>query len=198
MSFGQWLSAVESAQLTSSSSALYCWISRSVREPAAQVLRNVSVGASIDSIMSSFKLKYGTLVTFDELMKRFLNMYQFPVASVTDYAVRLEKAFAEISNNYPTQQGMVDKTQHLRERFYQGLRRRIHQKLTPWYEDGKVSYMVLLKRARQLEAEDCPPATATSKGARDDPQMQSVIQTLQEIKAQIQQGVDPTPNPKKR
>ena len=58
--------------------------------------------------------------------------------------------------------------------------------MTPWYEDGKISYMVLLKKARQLEAEDCPPTTATTKGARDDPQMQSVIQTLQEIKAQIQ------------
>ena len=169
VSFHQWLSAVERAQFTSSSSALYCWISRSVREPAAQVLRNVSVGASIDTIMSSFKLKYGAVVTFDELMKRFWSVYQFPVESVTDYAVRLEKAFAEIRDNYPKQLGMVDKTQHLRERFYQGLRRRIHQKLTPWYEDGKIFYMVLLKKARELEAEDCPPTTATSKGARDDP-----------------------------
>ena len=90
VSFGQWLSAVERVQLTSSSSALYCWISRSVREPAAQILRNVSVDASINSIMSNFKLKYGTVVTFDELMKRFLNVYQFPVESLTDYAVRLE------------------------------------------------------------------------------------------------------------
>ena len=118
-------------QITSSSSALYCWISRSVREPAAQVLRNVSVGASIDTIMSSFKLKYGTVVTFDELMKMFLSVYQFPMESVTNYAVRLEKAFAGIRDNSPKQLGMVDKTQHLRERFYQGLlRRRIHQKLT--------------------------------------------------------------------
>ena len=43
---------------------------------------------------------------------------QFPVESVTDYAVRLEKAFAEIRDNYPEQLGMVDKTKHLRERFY--------------------------------------------------------------------------------
>ena len=106
VSFGQWLSAVERAQHTSSSSALYCWISRSVREPAAQVLRNVSRGASLDTIMSSFKSKYGTVVTFDELMKRFLSVYQFPVESVTDYAVRLEKTFAEIRDNYPKQLGM--------------------------------------------------------------------------------------------
>ena len=76
--------------------------------------------------MSSFKLKYGTVVIFDELMKRFLSVYQFPVESVTDYAVRLDKAFAELRDNYPKQLGMVHRTQHLRERFYQGLRKRIH------------------------------------------------------------------------
>ena len=58
--------------------------------------------------------------------------------------------------------------------------------------------MVLLKKARQLEVEHCPPTAATSKGTRDDLQMQSVIQTLQEIKAQIHQGEDPAPNSKKR
>ena len=56
------------------------------------------------------------MVTFDELMKRFLSVHQFPVESVTDYAVRLEKAFAEIRDNYPKQLGMVDRTQHLREK----------------------------------------------------------------------------------
>ena len=158
----------------------------------------MSVGASTNSILSSFKLKYGTVVTFDELIKKFLNLYQFPVEFVNDYVVMLEKAFDKIRDNYPRQLGMVDKTKHLRERFYQGLRRRIHRKITPWYEDGKISTcMVLLKKARQLEAEDCPPEKATSKGARDDPQMQNVIQTLQEIKAQIQQTGDPAPNPKK-
>ena len=90
------------------------------------------------------------MVTFDELMKRFLNVYQFPVEFVTDYAVRLEKYFTKIRDNYPKQLGIVDKTQHLRERFYQRLRRRIHQKLTPWYKDGKVPYMVLPKESQAV------------------------------------------------
>ena len=125
-------------------------------------------------------------------------MLQFSLEPVADCVVRLEKAFAEIRDNCHKQLGMVDKNQHLRERFYQGLRRRIHQKLTPWYEDGKTSYMVLLGEARQLEPEDCLLETATARGARDDPQMQSFIQTLQEIKEQIQQTEVPTPNPKKK
>ena len=57
--YGQWLSAVEGARLTSSSQALHCWMQRSVREPADSLLRSVGVGAHLDKILSSLKLAYG-------------------------------------------------------------------------------------------------------------------------------------------
>ena len=196
--FSHWLSAVEGARLTSSPQALHSWIQRSVREPAASLLRSVGVGASMDKILSTFKLAYGNVFSFDELMKQFLNVYQFATESVTDYVVRLEKAFALLRDNYPEQLTMVDKTQHLRERFYRGLRPEIHQRLTPSYETDGTPYVTLLRRARQLEEEYSPKIDARSRGTRDDPQMKNVIQTLKEIKEQIQQQEDPTPHPKKR
>ena len=132
--FGQWLSSVEGAKLTSSPQALHSWIQRSGRKPAASLLRSIGVGASVDKILSSFKLAYGVVFSFDELMRKFLNVYQFATESVTDYVIRLEKAFALLRDNYPERLTMVDKTQHLRERFYRGLRLEIHQKLTPYYK----------------------------------------------------------------
>ena len=39
---------------------------------------------------------------------------------------------------------------------------------------------------------------ARARGARDDPQMKSVIKTLKEITEQIQQSENPTPHPKKQ
>ena len=68
--FSHWLSAVEGARLTSSSQALHSWVQRSVREPAASLLRSIGVGASMDKILSSFKLAYGNVFSFDELMKK--------------------------------------------------------------------------------------------------------------------------------
>ena len=198
VAFGQWLAAVEGAQLTSSSSALHCWIQRSVREPAASLIRNLGVGAPIDKIVSSLKLAYGVVFSFDELMREFLNVFQLTTESVTDYVVRLEKAFALLRDNYSKELSMVDKTQHLRERFYQGLRKEIHQRLTPSYEDRSVPYVVLIKRARQLEAEYCPKAEVAAKGARDDPQMKDVFKTLKEIKNQIEQREDPAPPSSKK
>ena len=106
--------------------------------------------------MSSLKLAYGVVFSFDELMREFLNAFQLTTESVTDYVVRLEKAFALLRDNYSKELSMVDKTQHLRERFHQGLRQEIHQRLIPSYEDRSVPYVVLIKRARQLEAEYCP------------------------------------------
>ena len=70
--------------------------------------------------------------------------------------IRLEKAFALLRDNYPERLTMVDKTQHVRERFCRGLRLEIHQKLTPYYETEGAPYVSFLKRARQLE-EECDP-----------------------------------------
>ena len=105
------------SQTTSSPQALHSWIQRSVRETAVSLLTSIGVGASVDKILSSFKLAYGVVFSFDELMRKFLNVYQFATESVTDYVIRLEKAFALLRDNYPERLTMVDKTQHLRERF---------------------------------------------------------------------------------
>ena len=74
VTFDHWLSMVEVARTTSSPRALHDWIQRSVKEPAASLLRSLGKGVAIDKILSSFKLAYGNVLSFDELMKDFLNI----------------------------------------------------------------------------------------------------------------------------
>ena len=62
----------------------------------------------------------------------------------------------------------------------------------------RAPYVTLLKRARQLEEEYDPQMNAEVRAAIDDPQMKNVINTLKEIKEQIQQHEDPTPHFKKK
>ena len=57
--------------------------------------------------------------------------------------------------------------------------------------------MTLLKRARQLEEEYDPQMNAEARGAIDDPQMKNVINTLKEIKEQIQQHEAQLPTSRK-
>ena len=197
VNFDQWLHAVEGAILTSSPTAVHSWILRSVREPASSIVRNLGVGASIDNILNRLKTVYGNLTSFDELMRQFLNVLQSPYESVNEFVLRLEKAFAAIRDNYPLELTMVDKTQHLRERFYQGLRREIHQKLAPSYEDGRIPYVVLIKQARELEAEFYPKKEVTVKGTTEvDPQVKEVIKTLKDLKDHEPQKTEPEPSQK--
>ena len=73
----------------------------------------------------------------------------------------------------------------------------IHQKLTPSYEDRRIPYVVLIKRARQLEAELYPKEDIAAKGATtDNPQMQDVLKTLRGLKDQMQQKITPEPSQK--
>ena len=64
---------------------------------------------------------------------------------------------------------MVDRPQHLRERFYQGLRKDLHQKMTPFYRDHNILYMQLLRLAREIEEEQGTAEGAQVKGAGDRP-----------------------------
>ena len=64
-----------------------------MREPAASLLRSIGVGASVDEILSSFKLAYGVVFSFDELMRNFLNVHQFATESVTNYVIKVGESF---------------------------------------------------------------------------------------------------------
>ena len=108
---------MEGAQQSFSLTTIYSWILRSVREPAVGVVRNLGVGAPLDMTLCHLKDVYGIVSSFDELMRQFLNV------------MKLEKLFAVIRDNYLKELAMVDKGQHLRERFHQGITKEIHQKL---------------------------------------------------------------------
>ena len=56
VTFDHWLSMVEVARIASSPRALHDWIQRSVKEPAASLLRSLGIDVTIDKILSSFKL----------------------------------------------------------------------------------------------------------------------------------------------
>ena len=163
-------------------------------DPAAQVARNQGVGASIKQILSSLNATYGNVLPFDMLMRQFLDVSQSSNESVTGYVVRLEKIFSTMRENYPQELSMVDRPQHLRERFYQGLRKDLHQKMTPFYRDYNIPYMQLLRMAREIEVEQSTAEGVQVKGAKEtDPQVQDILAALKDLKRQVEKTMDPTP-----
>ena len=123
-------------------------------------------------------------------MRQFLAISQEPQESVTDYVVRLEKIFSTMRENYPQDLAIVDIPQHLRESFYQGLRKELHQKMTPFYKDNAIPYMQLLTMAREVWTSEDHQA----KGARElDLQVQEVVEVLKSLKEQVERTVEHLP-----
>ena len=94
---------------------------------------------------------------------------------------------------------MVDKTQHLRERLNQTLRKEIHQEITSFYREDSILYMQLLKTARQTEAELWSAKEEAVKGATEtDPQVSEMSEVFKDLKEQAQERVEPNPTKKSK
>ena len=133
------------------------------------------------------------------LMRQFLDVSQSSNESVTGYVVRLEKIFSTMRENYPQELSMVDRPQHLRERFYQGVRKDLHQKMTPFYRNNNIPYIQLLRMAREIEEEQSTAEGAQVKGAKEtDPQVKEVLAALKDLKRQVEKTMDPAPVQKDR
>ena len=185
---------MESAKFTNSCFAIHSSIFRSLRNPAAQVAGNQGVVASIKQILSSLNATYGDVLPFDMLMRQFLYINQGSNEFVTGYVVRLEKIFSTMRENYPQELSMVDRPQHLRERFYQGLRKDLHQKMTPFYRDHNIPYMHLLRMAREIEDEQSTAEGAQVKAAKEtNPQVQEVLAALKDLKRHVEKTINPAP-----
>ena len=186
-----WLYHVKQAQDYCPIEVVKDWIYRSLRGEALQTVISIGEGLSVDQILSRLDLKYGTVLSFDELMKVYLNVAQKPQELVTDYIVRLERAQSQLQAEYPEKVDPTTRTSHLRERFYQGLRRELHQRLTPLYESSEVSYLALIKRARMLEKEYPPSPDGISEQARSyKTQFGEVIACMREINKDFQQHTE--------
>ena len=118
-----WLYHVKQAQDYCPIEVVKDWIYRSLRGEALQTVISMGEGLSVDQILSRLDLKYGSVLSFDELMKAYLNVAQKPQELVTDYIVRLERAQSQLQAEYPEKVDPTNRTSHLREIFYQGLRR---------------------------------------------------------------------------
>ena len=135
----QWVYHVKQAQQHCSSEVVRAWIYRSLRGAALLTVINLGEGIPTAQILYRLCLKYSSVSTFDDLMKAYLGIAQRPIELVTDYVVRLEHSYSRLCSEYPQRFDRNSQTQHLRKRFYQGLRREIQSRMTPSYNDNRVS-----------------------------------------------------------
>ena len=157
------------------------WISRSVRRPPADDVRNLGPYTSVASILNKLETMHGAVAPFDVMMKKHFGISQSKGESVTNYAIRLETTLANIQTDHPHHVDRHQMEASQRDRFFQGLMKTYRDSLRCLNDTG-APYEAILTAARKTEVEAehyKEPETASAKAA------QGVIPDLMEEVAAI-------------
>ena len=168
VTFFQWIHEVRDALTRFPESTVRNWISRSLRGPPADAVRNLGPYATIASILNKLETMHGAVAPFDVMMKKFFGMSQTKGEIVTNYAIRLENTLASIQRDHPHQVDKYKMQQSQRDRFFQGLKKTYRDSLRYLYDTG-APYEAILTAARKAEAEAehyKEPEAASAKAAQ--------------------------------
>ena len=150
--FAQWIHEVRDAQARFPEPTIRNWISRSLRGPPADVVRNLGPQASVKDILHKLETMHGAVAPFDVMMKKLFSLSQEKAETVTNYAIRLETTIASIHQDHPYQMTLAYMEASRRDRFFQGLKRSYRDSLRYLYDTG-APYESILRAARKTEAE---------------------------------------------
>ena len=121
--FAQWIHEVRDAQARFPEPTIRNWISRSLRGPPADVVRNSGPQATVKDILHKLETMHGAVAPFDVMMKKLFSLSQEKAETVTNYAIRLETTIASIHQGHPYQMTLAYMEASRRDRFFQGLKR---------------------------------------------------------------------------
>ena len=113
----------------------------------AALLHYLGLQALVIEIIKKLELVYGTMASFDILMKRFDKLQQGKTEKVTLYISQLEGALNAVQQEYMTMLSGSEVQQHLRDFIFHGLHKPLHDSMCYLYDDLRVTYPQLMKAA---------------------------------------------------
>ena len=153
VSYEQWRYEMICLQENHTDAVIMEGIRQSVTGKAADMVRFLGVGASVDDVIAKFDFFYGRAASCDTLMQEFYQLQQEEAEAVPQYAIRLESALSNIQRLYPQRVTRQDRDYHLRERLFHGLRRTLRDSIRYEYKSVGKTYTGLLMAAREAEEE---------------------------------------------
>ena len=152
-SFEQWEYEVEILRPTHTASAIREAITKSLKGSAAEALRALGINATLESILSSLRGKYGIAASYDTLMTNLYTFTQDTEESVPQFATKIETLLSSIKWKFPGQISPDVETKILRDRLFYGIRKEIRDSIRFRFSDPSISYSQLLQFARESELE---------------------------------------------
>ena len=90
----------------------------SLRGATLQAVINLGEGVTTSQILARLWLKYGSVLSFNDLMKAYLNVAHKSYELVTGYVVRLERDQSRLQTKYNQRIDQNSKAQHKTDRLY--------------------------------------------------------------------------------
>ena len=186
VSYTQWVYEVKDALSRHPVGVVRSWITRSLRGPPAKTVQSLEEHVPVQEILDKLETMHVTVSPYDVMIT------QTKTEKVNCFATCLESTVADIRKNHASKMNKASSEDHLREQFYQGLRKNYRDSLRYLFDTG-ATYTQILKAARTAEMEaDNFKEVETSKSVKEaDP---AVTGELQALKAKVQKIWSQSPN----
>ena len=126
---------------------------KSLRGNAADIVRHLGVGSTLEQILERLTLAFETISDKDVLLQEYYKLSQESGESVQQYSIRLEAALEKIRIRYPESHSLREADTSLKDRLFHGMRKEIRDSIRFRFEDKVVTYQDLLAAARKAESE---------------------------------------------
>ena len=192
VSYTQWVYEVKDTLSRHPVVVVRSWITRSLRGPPAETVRSLGEHVPVREILDKLVTMHGTVSPYDVMMRKLFSITQTKMEKVNCFATWLESTVADIRKNHASKMNKASSEDHLKDRFYQGLRKNYRDSLRYLYDTGAMSTQIL-KAARTAEAEaNNFKEMETSKSVKEaDP---AVMRVLQALKAEVKKIWSQFPN----
>ena len=121
VSFKQWYHEVQGIKDHYPESVVWESIVRSLKGVVADMAQYMGTTASVAHILQKLSIIFGTMVSFNILMKNFYKVTQGKHEKVPSFATRLEGTLIQIKLQCPRRMMELDVQQHLKDCLFHGV-----------------------------------------------------------------------------
>ena len=121
--FSQWVHEVRDALGRFPEPTVRNWITRSLREAPAELVRGLGPNPAVETMIKKLKTMHGAVSPLDVMMRRLFTLSKRKTEHISAFATRLETALNNIQRDHPGQLTQATIQSSLRDRFYQGLKK---------------------------------------------------------------------------
>ena len=154
LNFNQWCIDVKLYQASYPDNILLPAIRKSIVGRAKSVIRHLGPSYTVDEVITVLTQEYEGVASSDVIFKDFYQLKQEKTEKVQIFSIRLRDMLTKLSLQFPDRVPKEDHDKILKDRFFYGIKSKLHNSIRHLYEDDSVTFSQLLVKAHRNEEEE--------------------------------------------